>query len=212
MQEFVLTNNFYALARAVLLCGDSSSMVYSSCIPSGTNNATATRYFPGPMTTTSGTGRSMIRYHGSYDTSYPRYERQYFGQMELCCITNMQESSDQAGYVFIRVGSGNTLPTRQDTELAQRITSGIQITGGYTHYEDVDTGKRKIVYTVNIRNTSSNEQIVREVGLYKALKPQGTTTLNAAATEYILLGRVVLDSPLVLQANEMQTIQLCISL
>lgn len=100
----------------------------------------------------------------------------------------------------IAFGSGTTPPQKTDYKLENHITTGLTYSGNNTNQTD---GVTKWVQTV--QNTSTAQITITEVGLFSAYS-------NWAGQELIpfLLTRTVLDTPVVLQPNEVKTFTLTI--
>ena len=99
-----------------------------------------------------------------------------------------------------KIGDGNTAPTSSDYTLDSDITS---IAGGYlsvTSNTGVDNGLVTNIIISGI-NTSSTEQVIREIGIYI------NTAFEPSATTYdILIVRELLNQPLVVPAGKGFTI------
>ena len=99
-----------------------------------------------------------------------------------------------------KIGDGNVAPTSSDYTLDSDITS---IAGGYlsvTSNTGVDNGLVTNIIISGI-NTSSTEQVIREIGIYinTAFEPSGTAY-------DILIIRELLTQPLVVPAGKGFTI------
>lgn len=91
----------------------------------------------------------------------------------------------------IAFGSGTTPPQKTDYKLGNYITTGLTYSGNNTNKTD---GVANWVQTV--QNTSTAQITITEVGLF--------------AKYNILLTRTVLDTPVVLQPNEVKTFTITI--
>lgn len=98
----------------------------------------------------------------------------------------------------IAFGSGTTPPQKTDYKLENYITTGLTYSGNNTNQTD---GVVNWVQTV--QNTSTAQITITEVGLF-------STYDNSGACQIILLTRTVLDTPVVLQPNEVKTFTLTI--
>lgn len=98
----------------------------------------------------------------------------------------------------IAFGSGTTPPQKTDYKLENYITTGLTYSGNNTNQTD---GVANWVQTV--QNTSTAQITITEVGLFSAYRQQGGYTRN-------LLTRTVLDTPVVLQPNEVKTFTITI--
>lgn len=99
------------------------------------------------------------------------------------------------GIVF---GSGTTPPQKTDYKLENYITTGLTYSGNNTNETD---GIAKWVQTV--QNTSTAQITITEVGLFS--KYDQSENCNTT-----LLTRTVLDTPVVLQPNEVKTFTITI--
>lgn len=98
----------------------------------------------------------------------------------------------------IAFGSGTTPPQKTDYKLENYITTGLTYSGNNTNETD---GIVKWVQTV--QNTSTAQITITEVGLFsKYDQSEGFST--------VLLTRTVLDTPVVLQPNEVKTFTITI--
>lgn len=98
----------------------------------------------------------------------------------------------------IAFGSGTTPPQKTDYKLENHITTGLTYSGNNTNKTD---GVANWVQTV--QNTSTAQITITEVGLFSNFDAQiGFNTF--------LLTRTVLDTPVVLQPNEVKTFTIAI--
>lgn len=97
------------------------------------------------------------------------------------------------GIVF---GSGTTPPQKTDYKLENHITTGLTYSGNNTNLVD---GVAHWVQTV--QNTSTAQITITEVGLF---------TGGGTGYSTFLLTRTVLDTPVVLQPNEVKTFTIVI--
>lgn len=98
----------------------------------------------------------------------------------------------------IAFGSGTTPPQKTDYKLENYITTGLTYSGNNTNQTD---GVASWVQTV--QNTSTEQITITEVGLF-------STYDNADGYNTFLLTRTVLDTPVVLQPNEVKTFTITI--
>lgn len=98
----------------------------------------------------------------------------------------------------IAFGSGTTPPQKTDYKLENYITTGLTYSGNNTNQTD---GIVNWVQTV--QNTSAAQITITEVGLFS--KYDGSDSYNT-----FLLTRTVLDTPVVLQPNEVKTFTITI--
>lgn len=153
------------------------------------NNFTATMY-PGPkITDTVGTIRDI----GNFDR-----------QAVLSVPSDYYSNTGTAAmyYPFYRgiaFGSGTTPPQKTDYKLENYITTGLTYSGNNTKLTD---GVANWVQTV--QNTSTAQITITEVGLFSRCS---NSAQNYTA---FLLTRTVLDTPVVLQPNEVKTFTITI--
>lgn len=98
----------------------------------------------------------------------------------------------------IAFGSGTTPPQKTDYKLENYITTGLTYSGNNTNETD---GIANWVQTV--QNTSTAPITITEVGLFSKYD-------NSASYNTFLLTRTVLDTPVVLQPNEVKTFTITI--
>lgn len=101
----------------------------------------------------------------------------------------------------IAFGSGTTSPQKTDYKLENHITTGLTYSGNNTNLTD---GIANWVQTV--QNTSTAQITITEVGLFSKNAHSGT---DQGYTTY-LLTRTVLDTPVVLQPNDVKTFTIII--
>lgn len=97
----------------------------------------------------------------------------------------------------IAFGSGTTPPQKTDYKLENHITTGLTYSGNNTNKTD---GVANWVQTV--QNTSTAQITITEVGLF--------STYDESSCNVYLLTRTVLDTPVVLQPNEVKTFTITI--
>lgn len=95
------------------------------------------------------------------------------------------------GYRGIVFGSGTTPPQKTDYKIENHIADGLT-------YSNNSTSKANDIvnWVQTVQNTSSEPITISEVGLFSACRPDYPC---------ILLTRTVLDTPVVLQPNEVKT-------
>lgn len=98
----------------------------------------------------------------------------------------------------IAFGSGTTPPQKTDYKLENYITTGLTYSGNNTNETD---GVVNWVQTV--QNTSTAQITITEVGLFSRYE-------NSSSSSTFLLTRTVLDTPVVLQPNEVKTFTITI--
>ena len=99
----------------------------------------------------------------------------------------------------IAFGSGTTPPQKTDYKLENYITTGLTYSGNNTNITD---GVANWVQTV--QNTSTAQITITEVGLFSKYSYSGQNYT------VFLLTRTVLDTPVVLQPNEVKTFTITI--
>lgn len=152
------------------------------------NNFIATMHPNMKTTDTVGTIRDKTAFNGVYTESSPSDGYSDTG-------TNNVYSPFSRGIAF---GSGTTPPQKTDYKLENYITTGLTYSGNNTNQTD---GVVKWVQTV--QNTSTAQITITEVGLFSKY---------SASADYavFLLTRTVLDTPVVLQPNEVKTFTITI--
>lgn len=151
------------------------------------NNFIATLYPEINYTDTTGTIRNQNNLNNSivYSLSSDRYSE---------TDTDEYFAPSSRGIAF---GSGTTPPQKTDYKLKNYITTGLTYSGNNTNLTD---GIAKWVQTV--QNTSTAQITITEVGLFSGYWKSGYTVF--------LLTRTVLDTPVVLQPNEVKTFTITI--
>lgn len=156
------------------------------------NNFIATMY-PGMKTTTT-TGRI---------TNETLFENSNIASIASNLYLEETVSQSLAFAPFARgiaFGSGTTPPQKTDYKLENYITTGLTYSGNNTNQTD---GVTKWVQTV--QNTSTAQITITEVGLFSMLINSRGDGLDPH-----LLTRTVLDTPVVLQPNEVKTFTITI--
>lgn len=97
----------------------------------------------------------------------------------------------------IAFGSGTTPPQKTDYKLENYITTGLTYSGNNTNQTDGITN-----WVQTVQNTSTAQITITEVGLFAKYYKSGFATF--------LLTRTVLDTPVVLQPNEVKTFTITI--
>ena len=105
----------------------------------------------------------------------------------------------------IWLGSGNTKPTKSDYTLEAPITAGLSITQPSNIVKTSKDGNYEYSSTFAIKNTTSQEITVGEIGLFLNL-PISSTTANV-----VLMERQVFSEPLIVQPNEFKVITYMLS-
>lgn len=99
----------------------------------------------------------------------------------------------------IAFGSGTTPPQKTDYKLENYITTGLTYSGNNTN-----TTNEVANWVQTVQNTSTAQITITEVGLFSRYESSGQNF-----TVY-LLTRTVLDTPVVLQPNEVKTFTITI--
>lgn len=152
------------------------------------NNFIATMYPAIRTTDTAGTIRDRIRFNEAEASSLSSDVYSETG-------TNDIYSPFSRGIAF---GSGTTPPQKTDYKLENHITTGLTYSGNNTNQAD---GVVNWVQTV--QNTSTAQITITEVGLFSRYSASYDYTV-------LLLTRTVLDTPVVLQPNEVKTFTITI--
>lgn len=152
------------------------------------NNFIATIYPVMKITDTTGTTRDIRDFDDSTTDSLSSDYYSDTGTSEAYCPF----------YRGIAFGSGTTSPKKTDYKLENYITTGLTYSGNNTNQAD---GIVNWVQTV--QNTSTAQITITEVGLFSKNRYSGNYTV-------FLLTRTVLDTPVVLQPNEVKTFTITI--
>lgn len=99
----------------------------------------------------------------------------------------------------IAFGSGTTPPQKTDYKLENHITTGLTYSGNNTNTTDGVTN-----WVQTVQNTSGEPITISEVGLFSK------NSLSGQNYTVFLLTRTVLDTPVVLQPNEVKTFTITI--
>lgn len=100
----------------------------------------------------------------------------------------------------IAFGSGTTPPQKTDYKLENHITTGLTYSGENTNQTDGVTN-----WVQTVQNTSTAQITITEVGLFTRYRNSQGKDLTT-----FLLTRTVLDTPVVLQPNEVKTFTITI--
>lgn len=100
----------------------------------------------------------------------------------------------------IAFGSGTTPPQKTDYKLENYITTGLTYSGNNTNQTDGVTN-----WVQTVQNTSTAQITITEVGLFSRCANSRGDELTPC-----LLTRTVLDTPVVLQPNEVKTFTITI--
>lgn len=100
----------------------------------------------------------------------------------------------------IAFGSGTTPPQKTNYKLENHITTGLTYSGNNTNLTDGITN-----WVQTVQNTSTAQITITEVGLFS----KSVNGLGQGLTTF-LLTRTVLDTPVVLQPNEVKTFTITI--
>ena len=155
------------------------------------NNFITTMYPEMKTTATTGTIEDSTRFDNVYVTSL------------ASSVYSETESSPVVFNPFFRgiaFGSGTTPPQKTDYKLKNHITTGLTYSGNNTNQTD-----GVINWVQTVQNTSTAQITITEVGLFAGFQDG----LGNAYTSF-LLTRTVLDTPVVLQPNEVKTFTITI--
>lgn len=137
--------------------------------------------------------------------TYGREQESYFADSDIQTHPSDSYSEGAPGDASfgpfgrgIAFGSGTTPPQKTDYKLENYITTGLTYSGNNTKQTD---GVVNWVQTV--QNTSTAQITITEVGLFAK-----ATSIEYYAT--YLITRTVLDTPVVLQPNEVKTFTITI--
>lgn len=153
------------------------------------NNFIATMYPVSKITDTTGTIRGRRSFDDSVTYSVSSDFYSDTGTVEVYCPFSR-------GIAF---GSGTTSPQKTDYKLENYITTGLTYSGNNTNTTD---GVANWVQTV--QNTSTAQITITEVGLFSK------NSYTGRDYTVFLLTRTVLDTPVVLQPNEVKTFTITI--
>lgn len=101
-----------------------------------------------------------------------------------------------------RVGSGTTAPTENDYALESVITSGITGSGSTSVIHRNSDGNIEIVFALSIKNSSSSDVTIGEVGYY-GVQICGTQEGSSSNNQYMVMyHRAVLNSPVTIHPGD----------
>lgn len=124
-----------------------------------------------------------------------------------------QFSLSYNNYGAILIGSGGTTATEDDYCLESLISAGLAGSVVKTYSLDTTNNKVTLVLDVTINNVSGSDITIREIGMIGRLS--STTVQNASTgsnvTQYMLIDRTVLDSPVTIAAGDSEVIRYTIS-
>ena len=137
-------------------------------------------------------------------------------------ITRVYDSANVAPSVFIyylqgygmAVGSGDTPPTENDYSLEQIITTGLtSVSFTVISAQGLDdSGNIQHVITAVLRNTSSEDIVIREVGTQVRCYSSYPNGSGNNASHYFLIDRTLLDNPVTIAPNDTGMIQYTIKM
>lgn len=103
----------------------------------------------------------------------------------------------------ISVGTGNTAATEDDWQLAEPITSGVNLTVTATRYGSDDHGVPYAEYNVTVTNTGSDPITVKEIGYKQTVKAAKYPGYSSGTSDCVcLIDRTVLDTPVTIAAGD----------
>ena len=109
-------------------------------------------------------------------------------------------SADAAG---ISVGTGNTAATEDDFQLAEPLTSGINLVLTETVYGADEPGYPYVQYKVTVTNTGSDPITIKEICYKQTLNAAKYPGYATGAGDHIcMLDRTVLDTPVTIAAGD----------
>ena len=138
------------------------------------------------------------------DTAGTIQNKTQFNASMITCVSSNFYSETSGSLNFgpfrrgIAFGSGTTPPQKTDYKLENYITTGLTYSGNNTNVTD---GVANWVQTV--QNTSTAQITITEVGLF-------TKYDDSDRFSSFLITRTVLDTPVVLQPNEVKTFTITI--
>lgn len=100
--------------------------------------------------------------------------------------------------ISIILGSGDTQPTIKDVKLSNEVTRNLSYIAGSTSQEESSEYSKLV--SVTYKNNTANTVTVKEVGLMMQQTTPGYSNYRKA-----LLGRVVLDAPIVMSPGDTYT-------
>ena len=103
--------------------------------------------------------------------------------------------------ISIILGSGDTQPTTKDVKLSNDVTKNLSYIAGSTSKEE-SSEYNKLV-SVTYKNNTANTVTVKEVGLMMQETP--SDVMSYSYYRKALLGRVVLDAPIVMSPGDTYT-------
>ena len=148
---------------------------------------------------------TMYPYMKTTDTTGTIQNETQFMQTGIVSVSSNLYSETSGSPLFnpfgrgIAFGSGTTPPQKTDYKLENYIATGLTYSGNNTNITD---GVVNWVQTV--QNTSTAQITITEVGLFSRYSSTG------AIYNTLLLTRTVLDTPVVLQPNEVKTFTITI--
>lgn len=107
------------------------------------------------------------------------------------------------------VGSGDTPVTEDDYELDSMITSGI--TGSVSILRTETSNSVSAKLAVTIQNSGNESVTIREIGLIQPVGVANTKGNNTSTQYPCLVERTVLDTPVVIDAGDYETIEYTIT-
>ena len=133
-------------------------------------------------------------------TGTPRYLTGAYSGFPASPSNAVTTNATAAG---ISVGTGNTPATEDDYNLAEHLSSGINLTLTGTVYGVDDGGLPYVQYKVTVTNTGSDPITIKEICYKQTIgtaKYPGMTT--GGANNVIMLDRSVLDTPVAISAGD----------
>lgn len=107
----------------------------------------------------------------------------------------------------ISIGTGGTAATKDDFNLENTVTGGVNLALTSTAAGVDSRNNPTLTYTVTVTNTGSEALTVREIGYKQSLESAAYPGANATTGTVCLIDRTVLETPLVIQAGDAGVIQ-----
>lgn len=179
MCEMVLTNNFYTYVRSVIL---SSSNNLGALSASSTGWIGVVNLL-GTLKDKDGSNISQTNVKTS--TSLNTYN--------LASLSHFNYTGTNMSPSYFEVGSGNTPASVLDFKLERPITD---VALSYNTISEYSNNRGKLSVLVSI--VASADITIKEIGWYKTV----ASSASNPTAKYILIGRCVLDTPIILSAGE----------
>ena len=113
-------------------------------------------------------------------------------------IVQVNTGSSDTRFIYFRVGTGTTNPTPSDYDL-ENVNTDIVCTAVNTSFSDSTNTK---VYNVTFSNPTASDITLTEIGMYGKMPYY----YNGYKTDYVMLDRTILDTPVTIPAGESRTL------